>query len=256
MSNRHPFALLACLLMLAAGNFTPVLAMTADTETESMKTPSNSKTLSNSPLKGEKADEFSEKEALPSRDEQVEATLKGTVVDENNEALIGAIVKIKGTTNGALCDINGNFVINDAPPGAVLAVSYIGYEPQEIPVNGRTSFRIKLHRHEEHSGSGRHGYGYPPKGEVADLCDAANQVGRVHEGAGGEHRQFLAGQGGGHHHYAKCWRCLENPVARSKVHPWLFVAPHRGGWCADVQRDSRSDFRPEVLHRNGSDGGS
>ena len=131
MSNRHSLALLACSLMLAAGNLTPVLA--------SMKTPSNF------PVKGEKVGEFSEKEAFsPSRDEQVGTTLKGTVVDENNEPLIGAIVKIKDTQNGALCDIDGNFVINDVPAGSVLVVSYIGYEPQEIPTNGRTSFRIKL----------------------------------------------------------------------------------------------------------------
>lgn len=71
-------------------------------------------------------------------------TLKGTVVDENNEGLIGAVVKIKGTTNGVLCDLDGNFTLNDVPSGAILTISYMGYESQEVPVNGRSIFKIKM----------------------------------------------------------------------------------------------------------------
>lgn len=71
-------------------------------------------------------------------------TLQGTVLDEFNEPLIGATVKIKGSNNGTLCDTDGHFTLAKVPAGAVLVVTYIGYEPLEVPVGNRTSFSIKL----------------------------------------------------------------------------------------------------------------
>ena len=76
MSNRHSLALLACSLMLAVGNFTPVLA---SIKTPSIFCPPSGRALPNCtatngqlPVRGEKVGEFSEKEAFsPSRDEQV-----------------------------------------------------------------------------------------------------------------------------------------------------------------------------------------
>ena len=55
----------------------------------------------------------------------------GVVVDSQGEPIIGASVVQKGTTSGAITDIDGNFTIT-ADPGALLVVSYIGYTSQEI----------------------------------------------------------------------------------------------------------------------------
>jgi TonB-linked SusC/RagA family outer membrane protein len=60
------------------------------------------------------------------------------------DAAISATVLIKGTTVGARTDFDGNFVL-DAPAGAtVLVASYIGYITQEIPLNGQSTFNIRL----------------------------------------------------------------------------------------------------------------
>lgn len=71
-------------------------------------------------------------------------TVKGIVKDANlGDPVIGASVLIKGTTNGTITDMDGQFVL-EAPKDAVLAVSYIGYKPQEIPVAGQTSLIVSL----------------------------------------------------------------------------------------------------------------
>ena len=63
-------------------------------------------------------------------------TLTGTVLDvDNQEALIGATVVIKGTTKGATTDINGKFVLLRLDAGnQTVVVSYVGYENQELTV--------------------------------------------------------------------------------------------------------------------------
>ena len=57
--------------------------------------------------------------------------IKGTVVDATGETLIGASVKVAGTTNGAVTDIDGNFTLN-CKPGVTLEVSYIGYKTMTV----------------------------------------------------------------------------------------------------------------------------
>ena len=71
-------------------------------------------------------------------------TVKGQVVDATGESLIGVNVSIKGTTKGAITDINGNFTI-DASTGDKLVFSYIGYQTQEITVGNQKTFKITLH---------------------------------------------------------------------------------------------------------------
>ncbi len=71
--------------------------------------------------------------------------VRGTVVDETGEALIGASVIEKGSSMGVITDIDGNFVIIVKDPAtAVLTVSYIGYDPKEVPVNGQTDLFIQM----------------------------------------------------------------------------------------------------------------
>lgn len=68
--------------------------------------------------------------------------VKGSIVDENGEPVIGANVIEKGTTNGVITDMNGNFSI-EVTKGAVLQISYIGYETIEISSNQNLS-KIRL----------------------------------------------------------------------------------------------------------------
>lgn len=70
-------------------------------------------------------------------------TVKGTVVDASGEPVIGASVLMKGTTNGTITDIDGNFTLSNVKPG-VLVVSYIGYKANEQDVNGSTTVKIVL----------------------------------------------------------------------------------------------------------------
>lgn len=61
-----------------------------------------------------------------------ESVVNGTVVDTNNEPLIGATIMVEGTTNGTTADFDGNFSIK-CKPGAKLKISYVGYDSQTIP---------------------------------------------------------------------------------------------------------------------------
>lgn len=71
-------------------------------------------------------------------------TVSGVVVDEFNEPLIGATVKVKDTTEGMLTDIDGRFAITTATKSPVIIVSYMGYDAQEIATGGRTAIRVKM----------------------------------------------------------------------------------------------------------------
>ena len=69
--------------------------------------------------------------------------ITGTVSDAYGP-LSGANILIKGTNNGTSTDFDGNFILSNVPSDAVLVVSYLGYFPQEISVNGRTSIDVTL----------------------------------------------------------------------------------------------------------------
>lgn len=72
------------------------------------------------------------------------STLKGSVVDASGEPVIGASILVKGTTNGVITDINGNFVLSNVASNATLIVSYVGYKTQNISVAGKSSLKIVL----------------------------------------------------------------------------------------------------------------
>lgn len=71
-------------------------------------------------------------------------TVTGTVVDDLGEPVLGANVVVKGTTNGATTDLDGNFSIQNVANDATLQVSFIGYTTQEIPVAGKSVINITL----------------------------------------------------------------------------------------------------------------
>ena len=70
-------------------------------------------------------------------------TVSGTVTDPQGEPLIGASVLAEGTTVGASTDIDGNYTIKVAS-NAVLVVSYVGYDTQRIPVEGRSTVNVEM----------------------------------------------------------------------------------------------------------------
>jgi TonB-linked SusC/RagA family outer membrane protein len=70
--------------------------------------------------------------------------VSGIVTDETGTPLSGASVKVKGTSQGATADRNGHFLIKQVDENAVLLITYVGYEPQEVAVNNGRSIAIKL----------------------------------------------------------------------------------------------------------------
>nr|GFC34187.1 hypothetical protein [Tanacetum cinerariifolium] len=74
---------------------------------------------------------------------QTGTPITGRVVDEKGEPLPGANVVVKNTNNGAATNLEGQYSIN-APAGATLVFSFVGYPSQEIPLNGRTSIDVKF----------------------------------------------------------------------------------------------------------------
>ena len=69
--------------------------------------------------------------------------VKGTVLDEAGEPIIGATVKVEGTGVGAISDFNGNFSV-EAPSNATLTITYVGYEPMKVKVGGQSNISVTL----------------------------------------------------------------------------------------------------------------
>ncbi|MDR0348022.1 MAG: TonB-dependent receptor [Tannerella sp.] len=69
--------------------------------------------------------------------------ITGVVTDEKGEPVIGANIVEKGTTNGTVTDIEGNFSLQ-IPSDAILQISYIGYLPLEVQVGNQTNLQIAL----------------------------------------------------------------------------------------------------------------
>ena len=80
-------------------------------------------------------------EAQPTEIQEVQGDddrkIRGIIYDEQGETIIGASVLIKGEETGTTSDMDGKFTL-EAPLGATLVISYIGYHPQEIKVRKRS----------------------------------------------------------------------------------------------------------------------
>ncbi|MEX2573629.1 MAG: carboxypeptidase-like regulatory domain-containing protein, partial [Balneolaceae bacterium] len=74
-----------------------------------------------------------------------QTTVTGTVTDASSDATLpGVNVVVQGTTTGTVTDVDGSFSLNVPSLNDTLVVSYIGYQIQEIPLNGRTDLDIAL----------------------------------------------------------------------------------------------------------------
>ena len=89
---------------------------------------------------------LSEKENSNSLQQQSgkERTITGQVVDAKGEPLIGVSILVKGTTDGAITDLDGNYKIMTKSNNPGIVYSYIGYKTQEIPLKGQTAINITM----------------------------------------------------------------------------------------------------------------
>lgn len=109
---------------------------------------------STSPLWGEAALGTANEEVLPpvaktqkdhsssfgdalQQDKGGRSTVKGTVIDSKGETVIGANVVLKGTTNGVITGVNGDFTLSGVKKGDIIVVSFIGYKTTEVAYNGK-----------------------------------------------------------------------------------------------------------------------
>lgn len=82
--------------------------------------------------------------SLASIDQQKDVVkIAGKVIDEQGEGVIGANVMEKGTTNGTITDLDGKFYL-EVSGKSILQVSYIGFNTQEIQVNGQKLFTVRM----------------------------------------------------------------------------------------------------------------
>lgn len=71
-------------------------------------------------------------------------TVRGNIVDNMGESLVGVTVQVSGATVGTITDVDGNYLLNNVPADAELEISYVGMRTQLVPVNGRTSINVIL----------------------------------------------------------------------------------------------------------------
>jgi TonB-linked SusC/RagA family outer membrane protein len=79
----------------------------------------------------------------PTEVTQQKKSVKGTVLDETNAPMIGVSVVEKGTTNGTVTDLNGNFELKISTSNAKIVLSYIGYEAKELTIQN-SDLKVQL----------------------------------------------------------------------------------------------------------------
>ena len=76
--------------------------------------------------------------------QQSKTTVSGTVIDEKGDALIGVSVVEKGTINGTTTDVDGKFTLSVSGTDCTLVFSYVGFQKQEINLNGQRNISVTL----------------------------------------------------------------------------------------------------------------
>lgn len=71
-------------------------------------------------------------------------TLKGNVKDDSGEGVIGATVKVVGTSNGTVTDFDGNFTLLNVKVGSNLSITYVGYKTETITISGKAPLSVTL----------------------------------------------------------------------------------------------------------------
>ncbi|MBN2817757.1 MAG: TonB-dependent receptor [Bacteroidales bacterium] len=110
-----------------------------------------------------------------STSQQQQQTVSGQVTDSSGQPLPGVTVLTKGTTNGTITDVDGNYNLNNVPPDGVLVFSFVGMKMQEIAVAGQN--RINLVMEEDAIGIEEVvaiGYGAMKKSDLTGAIISAN----------------------------------------------------------------------------------
>ncbi|WP_055096959.1 SusC/RagA family TonB-linked outer membrane protein [Gabonia massiliensis] len=76
--------------------------------------------------------------------QQTLGDISGSVLDKSGEPIIGASVLVKGTTTGTVTDFDGKFILKNVPQNAILVFKYVGMKMIEVPIKGKTLFRVVL----------------------------------------------------------------------------------------------------------------
>src|SRR5690625_4543276 len=71
-------------------------------------------------------------------------TVNGTVTDQEGKPLIGVNIQVKGSSKGTATDFDGRFTLEDIDENAVLVISYVGYQTQEVSVAGKSDLEIVM----------------------------------------------------------------------------------------------------------------
>lgn len=122
--------------------------------------------------------------------------IKGTVVDESNQPVIGANIVVEGTTNGTITDLDGNFSLQ-VPEKAELRISYIGYLDQRVKVGNNTTLHIVLKEDTQTLDEVVVvGYGTMKKSDITGSV-ASVRLGDLKEGANTSVDQMLLGKTAG-----------------------------------------------------------
>ncbi|MFT4223628.1 SusC/RagA family TonB-linked outer membrane protein [Dysgonomonas sp.] len=108
--------------------------------------------------------------------QQPEKSIKGKVVDKNNEPLIGVSVKLKqNNSTGTITDVNGEFTLTQIPDNAILVITYIGMKEIQYPVKGTEFINIVLEENtDELNEVVVVGYGVQRKINLTGAVDAAS----------------------------------------------------------------------------------
>ena len=85
-----------------------------------------------------KKKELQESKSVPPID------IVGKVTDEKGEPLVGATIKVKGSTTGTAADVNGQFSLKNISDEAVLVISFTGFKTEEVAVKGRKNLSVVL----------------------------------------------------------------------------------------------------------------
>src|SRR5690625_1897282 len=76
--------------------------------------------------------------------DRIAFTVNGTVTDQDGEPLIGVNIQVKGSNKGTSTDFDGRFTLEDIDENAVLVISYVGYQTQEVSVAGKSDLEIVM----------------------------------------------------------------------------------------------------------------
>ncbi len=110
-------------------------------------------------------------------------TVSGTVKDADGAPIVGASVIVKGTSNGTVTDLDGKYSLKVADENAVLQISFIGFQTQEIAVANRSNFDVLLTEGSTLSEVVVIGYGTQKKkdvtGSVTSLTSENFQTGNI-----------------------------------------------------------------------------